>query len=141
MEMNIVVDSSGVAKLVDFGMSSLNGSSPTAHIGPIRWAAPECVVRNQTSSFHSDKYSLGMSIIEAAIGCDPWGQLSDTGIHYELGHRQFLAQPAQLNNDHWRLITSLCTFEPNQRCTIDFAIDQLEAFALIEANVHLQTSS
>ncbi|OWY96176.1 TKL protein kinase [Phytophthora megakarya] len=133
---NILVDTNGSAKLVDFGMSFLKDSSPTVYVGPIRWTAPECVLRNQTPSFQSDLYSIGMCIIEAAIGRDPWGNLSDIEVHYKLAHQEFLAQPAELNDDQWRLVTSLCAFDPNQRCSLDDAIDQLTALALAEATTY-----
>ncbi|KAJ8578564.1 hypothetical protein ON010_g646 [Phytophthora cinnamomi] len=71
---NIVVDASEVAKLTDFGMSFVNGSgSLTSVHGPARWTAPECLVRNQQPSFQSDRYSLGMCIVEAVTGKVPWG--------------------------------------------------------------------
>ncbi|OWZ06673.1 TKL protein kinase [Phytophthora megakarya] len=131
---NILVDANGVAKLGDFGMSSLNGYIPTTYAGPIQWTAPECVVRNQAPSIQSDTYSLGMCIIEAATGRDPWGSLSDIEVYYKLDHQEFLTQPAELSDDQWRLVTSLCAFEPSQRCSLDEAVTQLKLFANAEAN-------
>ncbi|GMF18687.1 unnamed protein product [Phytophthora lilii] len=136
---NILVDTNEVAKLTDFGMSFIAGSTPTSSGGPVRWAAPECLIRKEAPSFASGIYSLGMCIVEAVTGIVPWGiHRSDVEIVDELAHRRFLPRPAQLSDDHWKLVSSLCAFEPRQRCTLSNAIHQLERFAAIEAEAEQQ---
>lgn len=130
---NVVVDGNGVAKLTDFGMSFLYGSG-TVHVGPARWTAPESLIRGEIPSFQLDTYSLSMCIIEAATGIVPWSvRREDADVRYELTHRRFVAQPEKLNDIQWELVTSLCAFDPMQRCTLSVAIDQLNAFADAEA--------
>jgi hypothetical protein len=128
---NIVVDASGVAKLTDLGMSFLTGSSSPSRTGAFRWTAPECLVRNAPPSFQSDRFSLGMCIIEAATGSVPWGtRVADAVVVDKLAHGEFLTRPAQLDDAQWSLVTSLCAFEPRQRCSLSDAIGQLEGFAV-----------
>ncbi|OWZ12295.1 TKL protein kinase [Phytophthora megakarya] len=130
---NIVVDSKAVAKLTDFGMSFELGSTRISSGGPVRWTAPECLIQKRAPSFESDKYSLGMCVVEAATGRVPWGtSCVDEQVIDQLAHRHFLPRPAELNDDQWRLVKSLCAFEAGRRCTLSDAIDQLEKFAVSE---------
>lgn len=74
---NILIGSDGLAKLTDFGLSTLNANEPenveesAPEVGAIRWKAPE-VLRGEKATFASDVYSFGMYILEAASGKYPW---------------------------------------------------------------------
>ncbi|KAH7338687.1 kinase-like domain-containing protein [Rhizoctonia solani] len=78
--LNVLVSTDGVAKLTDFGLStmpesSLEFSATTAsQAGSIRWAAPELLADESAKSKGSDVYSLGMTILETFTGNVPYAQ-------------------------------------------------------------------
>ncbi|KAG8728778.1 hypothetical protein FRC11_010226, partial [Ceratobasidium sp. 423] len=67
--LNVLVSSGGVAKLTDFGLSTMSESSivfsatTTSQAGSIRWAAPELLLEQSSKSRKSDIYALGMTIL------------------------------------------------------------------------------
>ncbi|KAH7338712.1 kinase-like domain-containing protein [Rhizoctonia solani] len=76
--LNALVSVEGVAKVTDFGLStmsesSLDFSATTAQqAGSIRWAAPELLLEETAKSAASDIYALGMTILEIFSGNVPY---------------------------------------------------------------------
>ncbi|CUA67089.1 Vegetative incompatibility protein HET-E-1 [Podospora anserina] [Rhizoctonia solani] len=76
--LNVLVSSDGIAKLADFGLSTVPetslGFSDTSNpqIGSTRWAAPELLLEEATKSKESDVYALGMTILEVITGDVPY---------------------------------------------------------------------
>ncbi len=72
---NVLVDSSGICKLADFGYSrKLFGTEIDIKRqleGTAHWMAPE-VIRQSAYGRFSDIWSLGCTIIEMATGLPPW---------------------------------------------------------------------
>ncbi|CCO31792.1 Putative serine/threonine-protein kinase/receptor R818 [Rhizoctonia solani AG-1 IB] len=69
--LNVLVSFDGTAKLTDFGLSTMAGSSigfsatSTAQAGSIRWVAPELLLEDSDKGKSSDVYALGMTILKA----------------------------------------------------------------------------
>ncbi|KAJ1796308.1 MAP kinase kinase Wis1 [Coemansia sp. RSA 2399] len=74
---NILVNRKGEVKLCDFGVSGeLNQSLANTHVGCQSYMAPERIIGTGTGpegySIQSDVWSLGLTIIETAIGRFPY---------------------------------------------------------------------
>lgn len=75
---NILVDNNGIVKLSDFGCAKLFESSFSQSDfngvirGSLAWMAPE-VLMNKGIRRRADIWSLGCTIIEMAVGGNPWG--------------------------------------------------------------------
>ena len=70
---NVIIDSSGSARLVDFGIArefKEGQESDTAYIGTRGYAAPEQYGSNQTDA-RTDIYSLGVTMYHVATGAGP----------------------------------------------------------------------
>jgi serine/threonine protein kinase len=74
---NILVNSNGKIKLSDFGCSKIFETT-ISNIkdqikGSLCWLAPE-VILNHASGRKADIWSLGIVLIEMAVGGNPWGE-------------------------------------------------------------------
>ncbi|HEY6478353.1 MAG TPA: serine/threonine-protein kinase, partial [Polyangia bacterium] len=70
---NVIVSTSGAAKLIDFGAARATARTPppTAFVGKYRYAAPERVRRNDEDR-RSDVYSAGVILYECLTGVRPY---------------------------------------------------------------------
>lgn len=67
---NILVDDSGDAKLLDFGLSRPNSESDAAVVGTRGYIAPE-LMRGAAATPASDWFAVGVMLHEALAGCRP----------------------------------------------------------------------
>ncbi|XP_021714250.1 mitogen-activated protein kinase kinase kinase 5-like [Chenopodium quinoa] len=89
---NLLVDSSGVVKLADFGMAKpLSEQSAILSLkGSPYWMAPELmqsVIQNENSSdlaFAVDIWSLGCTIIEMLTGKPPWSEFEGAAAMFKV---------------------------------------------------------
>ncbi|CAE6533647.1 unnamed protein product [Rhizoctonia solani] len=78
--LNVLVSPDGVAKLTDFGLSTMSESSiafsatTTSQAGSVRWMAPELLLDESPKSKPSDVYALGMTILEIFTGSMPYSE-------------------------------------------------------------------
>ncbi|OAY50885.1 mitogen-activated protein kinase kinase kinase 5 [Manihot esculenta] len=92
---NLLVDSSGVVKLADFGMAKhLTGLSYELSLkGSPHWMAPEvikAVMQKDTNSdlaLAVDIWSLGCTVIEMFTGKPPWGNLQGPQAMFKVLHK------------------------------------------------------
>lgn len=142
---NIVVDASGTAKLTDFGLSFLaEGSRCTVlsmgmrgTLGAMQWRAPEYAKGTvNRPTYKSDIYSLGMTIIEAVRGGNPWGVVFDQSeIRQQLINGNVMAeQPAAMTDAQWDLVKRMIAVKRSGRPDMDDVLQQLEIFATDEMN-------
>jgi serine/threonine protein kinase len=75
---NIVIDTTGSAKVVDFGLARFidASSSHGPGWGTVHYASPERL-REESGSALSDLYSLGCVVYEMLTGWSPFGHISD----------------------------------------------------------------
>jgi predicted Ser/Thr protein kinase len=130
---NILVDGNGRAKLADFGLSFFDsGSKPRLHgCGAVRWKAPECLKRDGVpGSLKADVYALAMCVIEAFTRKVPWSslQVEVAVVHWAL-KGQLPLKPSELSEQQWDVVTKMCTFDPDERMTLEEAISNFERFA------------
>jgi len=73
---NILLNSSGVIKLTDFGVSGEIANTAAfakTFVGTVKYMSPPRIKGEQHST-KSDMWSFGLVILECAIGCFPYGQ-------------------------------------------------------------------
>ncbi|QRV84172.1 Ephrin type-A receptor 4 [Ceratobasidium sp. AG-Ba] len=88
VEANVLVSSTGVLKLADFGNTKLKEqtlqfSTATTRVYSLRWAAPE-ILHGSPCSFEADIYALGMSTQEIVTGTVPYADKSDIAVMVEV---------------------------------------------------------
>lgn len=75
---NILLNSSGVAKIADFGISRMKAATylktQHAEVGTVAYMAPECFSSEWGISEKSDVYSLGVILWECVTGQRPWSE-------------------------------------------------------------------
>ena len=100
---NVIVSTSGAAKLIDFGAARATARTPqpTVFVGKYRYAAPERI-RRTTEDRRSDIYSAGVILYECLTGARPFEGPDAEIIQAVLGDRvrdpreRVPALPAQL---------------------------------------------
>ncbi|KAG8762043.1 hypothetical protein FRC12_009214 [Ceratobasidium sp. 428] len=85
---NVLVSSTGVPKLADFGNmkmkeQSLRFTTRTSTVYSLRWAAPE-LLNQSPASPEADVYALGMTIYETATGRIPYADMTDMVVAMEI---------------------------------------------------------
>ncbi|KAF8603656.1 kinase-like protein [Ceratobasidium sp. AG-I] len=130
---NVVVSDTGIAKLTDFGCATIKREFPvhftmTESLNySVRWAAPELFMEEGSSSFETDVYALGMTILEGLTGHVPHKDRADlVVIHTVLVKRQLPTRPdecipsrSRKGNDLWAMLGRCWSYEPNARSKID----------------------
>ena len=78
---NILVETTGVCKISDFGISKrtndIESAAYTSMQGTIFWMAPE-VIELKGASTKSDIWSLGCTVIELLTGRPPYGEIANS---------------------------------------------------------------
>ncbi|KAG8757470.1 hypothetical protein FRC11_004515, partial [Ceratobasidium sp. 423] len=83
---NVVVSETGIAKITDFGCATLKREFPVSFTATeslqysLRWAAPEMFEEDGASSFATDVYAFGMTILEVLSGEVPYRELGDLAV-------------------------------------------------------------
>lgn len=157
---NLLLDAQGRVKISDFGLSQFTpegASTVGAWVDkekgkplPIRWAAPE-LLNGQPATVKSDIYSLGVTLLEIAVGRTydggPWGSMdSDTLIaQHQGGTWDPSAQVPELDAQSWpgvdtvalrALIVRMLDTDPAQRPTLS-EVARSAVFANVSAEHRL----
>ncbi|SCV03386.1 LAMI_0H07734g1_1 [Lachancea mirantina] len=86
---NILIDSDGVCKISDFGISKKSSNiytnSDMTMRGTVFWMAPEMVDTKQGYSAKVDIWSLGCVVLEMFAGKRPWSNLEVVAAMFQIG--------------------------------------------------------
>ncbi|KAJ1305009.1 hypothetical protein OPQ81_000052 [Rhizoctonia solani] len=126
--LNILVSPEGVAKLTDFGLStvaeaSLAFSETTGHRQGFstRWAAPELLLDELPKSKQSDVYALGMTMLEIFSGSIPYSEYKkDFQVMLKVQEGILPLRPPQISDESrgdllWHLLVNCWNRDSNKR--------------------------
>lgn len=117
---NILVDSTGKAKLTDFGIAAALDrariTSDKTLMGTPGYMSPEHACGQEVNE-RSDLYSLGVVMYEMLTGQSPYGASSGTTIRRRLREPKELDLkfPGNIRSDVQRIVRELVRREPNDR--------------------------
>ncbi|CAE6486873.1 unnamed protein product [Rhizoctonia solani] len=127
---NVLIDHHHRAKLADFGTAllkhdaSLKFTSQAHTLGlSLRWAAPELFKEDSKQlSRKSDVYALGMTILEAITGSEPYAGVQNLGVLLMVTQTKLhpprpraIPQGDDCANRLWLLLTNCWAYEPQDR--------------------------
>jgi transcriptional regulator with GAF, ATPase, and Fis domain/Tfp pilus assembly protein PilF/predicted Ser/Thr protein kinase len=113
---NIIVDSVGVVRLIDFGLVCSEGEALPWPAGTLPYVAPE-VLKGRASDSRSDLYALGIILYELVVGTPPF-----TGSVNEVTSGHLHRSVPSLFQQSWRL-----ELEPAERRALAEVIERLLA--------------
>jgi serine/threonine-protein kinase len=125
---NVMVMANGEAKVTDFGIAKVLGSSKLTRtgtaMGSAHYMSPEQIRRPETVDVRSDIYSLGCVFYEVLTGRPPFGEKDASGTEsdFEIKEGHIRGQIPELHSlrpdiPDWlaRLVMQLLEKEPEQR--------------------------
>jgi len=128
---NVLLSDDGQAKVADFGLASIDGSSTDASGKlPIKWTAPEALRHSQFSS-KSDMWSFGILLWEIySFGRVPYPRipLGDVVKHVEKGYQ--MEAPEGCPAPVYTIMKEAWELDPDNRPTFCTAKDNLESFKI-----------
>ncbi|CUG94079.1 serine-threonine protein kinase, putative [Bodo saltans] len=114
---NILLDNNGVAKLADFGWSTLTGESSRKTVcGTLDYLSPEMLAGSHTSK--TDVWSLGVGLVEMITGSPPFFNISEQETVRNIKEAQ-PSLPTTLSLELKSLILEMLQKDPDQRISID----------------------
>ncbi|KAI7800103.1 putative cGMP-dependent protein kinase 1, partial [Triplophysa rosa] len=112
---NLMLDSKGYVKLVDFGFAKelSRGEKTYSFCGTPEYMSPE-IIQNQGHDFAADFWSLGVLVYELLVGSPPFSSSEPQKIYAKIldGVMNF---PPYLEEGAKSLISKLCRPRPGQR--------------------------
>ncbi|EGO05229.1 hypothetical protein SERLA73DRAFT_174256 [Serpula lacrymans var. lacrymans S7.3] len=130
---NILVETSGICKISDFGISKrtddINGGAHTAMQGTIFWMAPEVINTPKGKGYNSkiDIWSVGCVVLEMWAGKRPWNEEEAVAVMLKLFNTK---QPPPVPDDV--ILTSLAK-DFKDKC---FAVDPKDRPSAAELRCH-----
>lgn len=88
---NILVETSGICKISDFGISKRTddvvGGASTAMKGTVFWMAPEVINPKKYNgyNFKIDIWSVGCVVLEMWAGSRPWMGIESVAVMFQVG--------------------------------------------------------
>ena len=129
--LNVLLGSSGRAKLADFGLSTLKTSSASTTAdgfkGTVLWSAPELFKPGAKATVASDIYSLGMVLWELASRKTPFTKAASPMIamNWIMSGMQEII-PEGTPEEFKQLIEICWDKEPSKRPTADIIVKRLD---------------
>ncbi|KAK4780314.1 hypothetical protein SAY87_016420 [Trapa incisa] len=123
---NILVETNGDIKLVDFGMAKHITSclSVLSFKGSPYWMAPEVVMNANGYSFAVDIWSLGCTILEMATSKPPWSQYEGVAAIFKIGNSKEIPKiPDHLSSNAKSFIRLCLQRDPHARPTASQLLD------------------
>ncbi|RLN77935.1 hypothetical protein BBJ28_00025749 [Nothophytophthora sp. Chile5] len=125
---HILVSTDETAKICDLGLTY--GPEQGAFN---RWKSPEA--NNGSGADPSkpgDVYAFGLCIIEARTGAIPYDMDSDDLVENRLRQGEAYPRPDGMRDDEWDVVKKLCALKPEDRPTMEQAIEMLAELAARE---------
>ncbi|OWZ01666.1 Serine/threonine protein kinase [Phytophthora megakarya] len=128
---NILIGEGNVAKIADFGFSSVRSISlrlselgSAALSQSVRWESKEVLEASDTDEplLESDIYAFGMCMIEAITAEIPFGMDDDDDVNNWICEGNAPRRPSRATDDVWELISKLCDPDFHKRPSIDDVI-------------------
>ena len=113
---NLLIDTDGYLKLVDFGVAKKIENKTNTLAGTPTYMAPE-IVKNEYYSFEVDWWSLGILTYEMTVGLDPWDE-NDTMKIYEKIKKGLIQFPKNFDKKLKNFIQHLLIGDPKKRMGI-----------------------
>ena len=110
---NLLLDSEGYLKFVDFGVAKQIENKTNTLAGTPTYMAPE-IVKQEYYSFEVDWWSLGILTYEMTVGLDPWNENDPMKI-YEKIKKGLILFPKNMNKKLKNFIQHLLIGDPNKR--------------------------
>ena len=110
---NLLLDSEGYLKFVDFGVAKQIENKTNTLAGTPTYMAPE-IVKQEYYSFEVDWWSLGILTYEMTVGLDPWDENDPMKI-YEKIKKGLILFPKNMNKKLKNFIQHLLIGDPNKR--------------------------
>ena len=127
---NVLIDTHGIAKLADFGLSRSHAAdvqSIQERSTAVQWQAPECLGRHGTYTEASDIYSFGVLLWEIVTGKSPSPVKPEALAQYaKTGQREKI--PAQVPPALAKLIKACWETNPKDRPDVKEILEQLEPY-------------
>ena len=141
VKANVLIDETGHARLVDSGLltfvsdpANLIASGSATNAGAARWVSPELLhpessdLDNSQPTKESDRYSLGMVVLEVLSGHHPFALHEDTMIAQKVIEGEHPERPegAWFTDDLWRTLEQCWSHQPRDRPTVEAVLERLE---------------
>ncbi len=114
---NLMVRKNGQVKLLDFGLASFIHDDDDLLDGAFSYLAPE-ICRGESSSIHSEIYSLGITAFEMVTGKRPYPE-TDQAAFLKMRCETEIPDPAGFMTEipHWlqQFIVKACRLDPHRR--------------------------
>ena len=118
---NLLLDSDGYLKLVDFGVAKIIEDKTNTLAGTPTYMAPE-IVKKEDYSFEVDWWSLGILTYEMTVGLDPWDENDPMKI-YEKIKKGIIYFPKNMDKKLKNFIQHLLIGDPKKRMGV-FTIEE-----------------
>ena len=110
---NLLIDSDGYLKIVDFGVAKQIENRTNTLAGTPTYMAPE-IVKKEDYSFEVDWWSLGILTYEMTVGLDPWDENDPMKI-YEKIKKGLILFPKNMDKKLKNFIQHLLIGNPKKR--------------------------
>ena len=110
---NLLIDSDGYLKIVDFGVAKQIENRTNTLAGTPTYMAPE-IVKKEDYSFEVDWWSLGILTYEMTVGLDPWDENDPMKI-YEKIKKGLILFPKNMDKKLKNFIQHLLIGDPKKR--------------------------
>ena len=110
---NLLIDSEGYLKIVDFGVAKQIENRTNTLAGTPTYMAPE-IVKKEDYSFEVDWWSLGVLTYEMTVGLDPWDENDPMKI-YEKIKKGLILFPKNMDKKLKNFIQHLLIGDPKKR--------------------------
>ena len=144
IKANILIDQNHHALLADFGLltiasdtTNFTSSSSRARGGTTRWMSPERLdpdhfgLKNSRPTKESDRYALGMVVLEVLSGRAPFASYSTHVVARKVTKGERPGRPegpegAWFTDDLWRILELCWAIPPESRPSIEAVLECLE---------------